>query len=228
MEKLKTRNEYVGCNYKCRFFADKCEAYSYGHWCFVKKINGKIIFNDYDYSVTTSRHQWAIKNLLKHLGIKIDTYVYMRESLDEYSFKYNSLKCYYSSAIQKIVQNNTKRVRKSTIEVNKAAIVNIKEKIKELKKLGAEFTFSELTRLYRIYKGYRDDKEEFLKISKQSKGKIYRKSNGERWSIKGHDVKRERFMLKCITHNYISWESLEYFKKDYEYCPLSNAINGGQ
>jgi len=49
-----------------------CRAYSYDWWRFVDKINGLVIFNDYNYSPSTNKHQWKIRSVLRDLGIKID------------------------------------------------------------------------------------------------------------------------------------------------------------
>ena len=57
---------------------------SYGWWCFVKVIGGKVIFNNHHYSTTTRRHQWNTKHLMKELGIKIDFEINTRISLDSY------------------------------------------------------------------------------------------------------------------------------------------------
>lgn len=43
-------------------------AYSYNHWKFVARIGGKMIFNTYQYSRTTSGHQSAVLYLMKALG----------------------------------------------------------------------------------------------------------------------------------------------------------------
>lgn len=56
------------------------EGYSY-NWCFVRRINGKTVFNDFRYSPTTTRHQWAMRGLLKQLGVKIDLTVNCHASL---------------------------------------------------------------------------------------------------------------------------------------------------
>lgn len=47
-------------------------AYSYGWWQFVKRIKGKLIFNNFRYSPSTCRHQLKISRLLGELGLKID------------------------------------------------------------------------------------------------------------------------------------------------------------
>lgn len=56
-------------------------AHSYDWWCFVKVIDGKVVFNSYPYSPTTRRHQRKVKDLMASLGIAIDLEVNQRESL---------------------------------------------------------------------------------------------------------------------------------------------------
>ena len=48
------------------------DAYSYGYWRFVARVEGVVIFNNYRYSNSTSKHQYKVRSLLKSLGIKID------------------------------------------------------------------------------------------------------------------------------------------------------------
>ena len=48
------------------------QAHSYGWWCFVLKIDNRVIFNDYNYSNTTLRHQSKVRLLMKQLGVDID------------------------------------------------------------------------------------------------------------------------------------------------------------
>lgn len=48
------------------------KAYSYGWWLFVDRIDGLTVFNDYNYSNTTIRHQYKAKRLLEELGVNID------------------------------------------------------------------------------------------------------------------------------------------------------------
>lgn len=50
-------------------------AYSYGWWNFVRKINGAVVFNNYRYSNSTSKHQSKVWRLMDSLGIKIDLFV---------------------------------------------------------------------------------------------------------------------------------------------------------
>jgi hypothetical protein len=64
----------------CSFNPETKEAWSY-NWCFLKVVKGKLIFNDYSYSVTTSSHQSCVRSLLKELKIKVHAYVDQRECL---------------------------------------------------------------------------------------------------------------------------------------------------
>ncbi len=47
------------------------EAWSYGWWQFVKLLDGKVIFNNYYYSNTTSKHQSKVRSLLATLGVTV-------------------------------------------------------------------------------------------------------------------------------------------------------------
>lgn len=48
------------------------EAYSYRWWKFVAVVENKVIFNNYRYSNTTTKHQYKVRSILNELGIKID------------------------------------------------------------------------------------------------------------------------------------------------------------
>lgn len=54
------------------FNPETMDAYSYQWWRFVGVVEGKLIFNDFRYSVTTARHQRKVRSLMKSLGIKPD------------------------------------------------------------------------------------------------------------------------------------------------------------
>jgi hypothetical protein len=57
---------------------------SYNWWAFTLVIEGKLIFNDWQYSSTTRKHQCKVKALLASLGIKIDQVVYIKRSLSDF------------------------------------------------------------------------------------------------------------------------------------------------
>lgn len=63
------------------FNRQTCTAVSYDWWFFVKRVNGMVVFNSYRYSVTTSRHQSKVRQLMRELGIKIDLEVSVAEGL---------------------------------------------------------------------------------------------------------------------------------------------------
>lgn len=86
---------FKGCNGKAVFNPFTKTAYSYGNWCFVTVIKGKVVFNEYRYSKTTSTHQSAVKSLLRQLGIKIDVYVDMAPSLTAFNLKREALSRLY-------------------------------------------------------------------------------------------------------------------------------------
>ena len=65
----------------CSFDADSMIAKSYDWFVFVRRVNGLIVFNDYNYSQSTCGHQSKVKALLKDLGIKVDVYVSISDSL---------------------------------------------------------------------------------------------------------------------------------------------------
>lgn len=48
------------------------EAFSYSWWKFLGVVEGKLVFNNYRYSNSTSKHQSKVRAQLQELGIKID------------------------------------------------------------------------------------------------------------------------------------------------------------
>ena len=72
MKFMKRANIYQASNYNVTFDPDKTEGRSYKWWVFVTKVEGKMIFNNYRYSVSTSKHQSKVRSLLNQLNIKID------------------------------------------------------------------------------------------------------------------------------------------------------------
>jgi len=72
MKYMKRANIYQASNYNVTFDPNKIEARSYRWWVFVAKVEGKIIFNNYRYSNSTSKHQSKVRSLLNELNIKID------------------------------------------------------------------------------------------------------------------------------------------------------------
>lgn len=65
----KTGNYYAS---NVMFDPIKLEAFSYSWWKFLGVIEGKLVFNNYNYSNTTIKHQYKTRELLREMGIKVD------------------------------------------------------------------------------------------------------------------------------------------------------------
>lgn len=78
---MKKANIYKNSTGTCTFDPVRIEASSYKWWTFLTKIDGLVIFNDYNYSSSISSHQYLVRDLLKTHGIKIDLIVYSKKGL---------------------------------------------------------------------------------------------------------------------------------------------------
>lgn len=124
------------------FDPETFEAKSYRWWTYLCKIRGKVVFNAYPYSTTTQRHQKNMRDLLKHLKIKIDVEVSNRESLHQFS---HSIIPLYESLLDLELFGHRKR-RLNAKELNKD-IQNLKQKIKILRKLGCKMSRKDIKTL---------------------------------------------------------------------------------
>lgn len=120
------------------FDPETFEARSYNWWVFVKKINNKVVFNDYSYSVSTNAHQWLVKRVLIDLGIKIDVTVYMHDSLS--NFKEHALPSLYEKIYDLEIVMNRKGTNKEKNQDRQSWINDAKQEIKVCRSLGAVFT----------------------------------------------------------------------------------------
>jgi hypothetical protein len=127
---------FKGCNSKAIFYPETMQATSYGHWVFVKPIKGKLVFNWYTYSPTTTGHQYAVSRLLKELGIKVDVEVYMHESLDR--FEGCALEPVYREICELEASLANPRVPERCKRSHKKRIKSLQKQIVTLKKLGAK------------------------------------------------------------------------------------------
>jgi hypothetical protein len=110
------------------------EARSYGHWCFVKVIKGKVVFNDFSYSNTTGKHQSSVRSLMQQLGIKVDVFVNQRSSLSE-GIRLDDL---YRSIEEIKIASERKGARKTTKKEAPKLIQSVQKQIADLKKLGGK------------------------------------------------------------------------------------------
>lgn len=72
MKYMKRAGIYQASNYNCTFNPKTMEAFSYRWWKFIAVVEGKVVFNSYRYSNSTSKHQSKVRGVLNNLGIKID------------------------------------------------------------------------------------------------------------------------------------------------------------
>ena len=77
------RNRYEASN--VYYNSEYKEGRSYNWWKFVSIIEGKTVFNEFRYSMTTQGHQRKVKTLMKNLGHKIDLLVSIPDSLNDIS-----------------------------------------------------------------------------------------------------------------------------------------------
>lgn len=61
---VKTLNALKSSNFE--FYLDTNKAYSYGWWLFCTEVNGKIIFNNTTYSMSTCKHQGKALSILNY------------------------------------------------------------------------------------------------------------------------------------------------------------------
>jgi hypothetical protein len=124
---------YKSSSGKNTFNPETFEAHSYGHWKYVCKIKGKVVFNDYRYSVTTSKHQSEMRSLLVQLGVDKVVYVNQSQSLSSGIIIDSYL---HTLAQAEIELENIKGKSKDYINKRKETIATTKATIKQLKALG--------------------------------------------------------------------------------------------
>lgn len=95
---------YKNTNNTNYFDPQTMEATSYNWWVYLKRINGKLIFNNYSYSNSTCKHQNHLWSVLNALNIKPDLVVYQRESLSHGV----DLELVYKSAVSNLISGERK------------------------------------------------------------------------------------------------------------------------
>jgi hypothetical protein len=130
---------YKNSTKSCQFNPETKYGFSY-NWCFVRVIKKKLVFNEYNYSPTTSGHQAEMKRLLRELKIKIDVVVNTRSCLDDLRSSNYALKEVYRD----LFLNELLLKRKSITAKSKNSAIDLikhlKAKIKTLRSLGARFS----------------------------------------------------------------------------------------
>lgn len=101
------------------------EATSYDWWHFVRLINGKVVFNSYNYSQTTCKHQQKVRSLLNKLGIEIDIELKTRRSLNNSDALESAIK-YQETEIEEIRTSLASPRRKKALDESRNATINKK------------------------------------------------------------------------------------------------------
>lgn len=133
MKLKKTTGEYVASNVS--FNPETLEATSFKWWYFVKRIGGKVVFNDYRYSSFTSRHQNKVRLLMKRLGIKIDLEIEAPKGLQDLQAAHD----WYEGHIIRLVSLMSMPRTHAAKNAERAHLVRLyQEKVKTIRKLIAK------------------------------------------------------------------------------------------
>lgn len=126
---------------KNTFEPESFEARSYGHWCYMTKIKGQIVFNDYSYSMTTNKHQWEMKSFMREtlkINMKKVIFVDQRQSLTHGIF----LDSIYEKQALAEIRFKAKGRRAQFYKDQKEIIAKCISETKKLKRIGAKSEMS--------------------------------------------------------------------------------------
>lgn len=119
MKYYKKAGIYKNSTGSCTYSPEREEAHSYNWWCFLKRINGVLVFNDYSYSVSTTAHQSRIRSMLSQEGKEIGLFINAPRGLDDLGSALRYYKVEIESAQEYL---NKPRIRKTTKESLKMKI----------------------------------------------------------------------------------------------------------
>lgn len=110
-------------------------ATSYDWWEFTSVINGKLVFNSYNYSPSTTKHQYKVRALLNELGINVDITIHSPKGFQDCSCLIESCD-YYQNEIDKLNEliNRPRSQKKKNIE-RAQEIERLEDSILEVRKL---------------------------------------------------------------------------------------------
>lgn len=125
---MKRANIYTNSTGTNTFNPETFEAHSYRWWLYVKKFGDRVIFNNYSYSKSTSKHQGDMWKLLRDLGhgyYEAET-IEAPEGLDKLDASIE----YYQNLIAGLERDIARpRTRKSTNEKRREQIAHYQGKI---------------------------------------------------------------------------------------------------
>lgn len=133
MRYYKTLRLYKNSSGTNKLDMNQFEAVSYNWWVYLKRINGKLVFNNYSYSPTTCGHQSRMRRLLRSLNIEPDLYIEVPNGLQDL----NSAITYYNYKIEKLDQAiDAKGSRNETNVQRLKQIEHYNTKIEEIRALN--------------------------------------------------------------------------------------------
>lgn len=168
---FQSRNEiFKGSNGKNKFDPAVFEARSYDHWCYVKKIKGKVVFNWYKYSNTTTGHQYEMNRLLEELGIKVYLKVNMGNSLSH--FTTDALKPMYRAMFELEIALKRPNSKPETNKARRASIASLKSDIRKARALGAVFSKNDIDALRQSVLNEETERLERLKAERAARAEL--------------------------------------------------------
>lgn len=126
----KSTGKYEASN--VMFDPQSMEATSFRWWYFVKRIGGKVVFNDYSYSSYTTRHQRKVENTMKALGIKVDVVIQAPKGLQNLP---EALAAYQSTIKHLTMLIQKPGTRKAKNEERAARIRELQARVKTVQML---------------------------------------------------------------------------------------------
>ncbi len=137
MKYFKTLKVYKASNVQLN--AETLEATSYDWWTFQKKIGKFLVFNTYNYSNSTCKHQSKVRQLNNNLGVTPDLYLEVSEGLQGKAC-FNTAVMEYQNRIKGIQAAISKKgSRKSTNAEREQQIEQYKVCIQQCKMLDKEY-----------------------------------------------------------------------------------------
>jgi glutaredoxin len=127
------------------FDANNIKAVSYAWWTFCTVINGQVVFNTYNYSSSTCKHQQKVLRLMRELGIEIDLYVSTRDSLSSPSLALDNAVKGLNQDIAELKEKLVSNRRKKALDAGRyQTIVNKLNHIKKIQVLqhGSELNLA--------------------------------------------------------------------------------------
>lgn len=109
----------------CYVNLNDLSAWSYNWWQFVRVVNGKVVFNNYNYSSSTNKHQSTVRSALAHLGIVIDLIVETSASLSDSSWYESCVNYYATKATEaKVLRELSNRDKSSNSNQQRLRVMN--------------------------------------------------------------------------------------------------------